>query len=214
MKPAGLYEKGFTLLELLVAIGVFAVLAVMSYGTLSNVLQAQNQTRQTAEQLHRVQQAMLHIERDLLQVVVRPVRDQYGFERNAMLGEELDQYKLEFTRTGRPNPNLAPRSFLQRIAYVMPQDEEHKLYRYVWPSLDRPDGAEPHKLLLLDDVEEMIVRFYDNQGEEHNSWPSIASQTSGQPNLSVMPQAIKVVLKLKSMGEIWRLLEIPGPDPA
>jgi len=205
-----LQHKGFTLLELLIAIAVFSVLAIMSYGTLSNVLNAQNQTRQTAQQLNRVQQALLHLERDILQTVVRPIRDEDGFERAAMLGEEYAEYRLEFTRTGRPNPNLAPRSYLQRIAYVVSQEENNKLYRYVWPSLDRTYGVESQKLLLLDDVEEMLVRFYDNQGEEHLSWPPADSQQSDQNNLTAMPQAIKVVLKLKSMGEVWRLLEVPG----
>jgi len=199
-------NTGFTLLELLVAIAVFAVLAIMSYGTLSNVLLAQSQTREAAQQLNRVQKAMLHIERDLLQVVVRPIRDDTGTPFPALAGAEFGHYRLEFTRTGYPNPNNAARSYLQRITYAMPDDEEHKLYRYIWPSLDRGEIQEPHKLLLLDDVEELVLHFYDNQGEEHSSWPPPTSQQS----LISMPQAIKVVLKLKSMGEIWRLLEIPG----
>ena len=206
MVVSKLANTGFTLLELLVAIAVFAVLAIMSYGTLSNVLLAQSQTREAAQQLNRVQKAMLHIERDLLQVVVRPIRDDTGTPFPALAGAEFGHYRLEFTRTGYPNPNNAARSYLQRITYAMPDDEEHKLYRYIWPSLDRGEIQEPHKLLLLDDVEELVLHFYDNQGEEHSSWPPPTSQQS----LISMPQAIKVVLKLKSMGEIWRLLEIPG----
>lgn len=202
--------KGFTLLELLVAIAVFAVLAMMSYGTLSNLLQQRNQLAQSADELNRIQKAMLHLERDLLQMVVRPILDENGFERGAVVGEDFEPYKLEFTRTGRPNPNLSPRSYLQRVAYVINSDEEEKLYRYVWPSLDRADTAEPQKLLLLDDVEELKIIFYDNQGEEHNQWPSIALQTAGQPTLRVIPRAIKVILKLKSMGEVWRLYDVPG----
>ncbi|MDH5446369.1 MAG: type II secretion system minor pseudopilin GspJ [Gammaproteobacteria bacterium] len=202
--------RGFTLLELLVAIGVFSVLAIMSYSTLSGILKQQGITREKSDQLNRAQKAMLHLERDILQIVVRPIRDQYGLEQGAVIGDEYKDIRLEFTRTGRPNPNFAPRSYLQRISYAMPQDEEGKLYRYVWPSLDRADGAEPLKMLLLDDVEEMTVRFYDNQGEEQGEWPPVASQATGQSNLRAMPRGIKVVLKLKSMGEIWRLLEMPG----
>lgn len=210
MTVSGQTNTGFTLLELLVAIAVFAVLAIMSYGTLSNVLLAQAQTREAAEQLTRVQRAMLYIERDLLQIVVRPIRDESGEPFPALAGAEQGHYRLEFTRTGYPNPNLVPRSYLQRITYAMPDDEEHKLYRYVWPSLDRGETQEPQKLLLLDDVEEMRVIFYDNQGEEYDNWPSLARRKSGQGNLTFMPQAIKVILKLKGMGEIWRLLEMPG----
>lgn len=205
------HASGFTLLELLIAIAVFAVLAIMSYGTLSNVLQAQTQTRDMAQKLYRVQQAVLHLERDIMQIVVRPIRDEYGSTQNAVVGNESGKYRLEFSRTGRPNPMLAPRSFLQRVAYVMPVEEEHKLYRYVWPSMDRPDDPEaaaPNKLLLLDDVEELTLRFYSEDGEEQSSWPP-QSQTLTQPSYTVMPKAIKVVLKLKGMGEIYRLFEMP-----
>ncbi len=202
-------NTGFTLLELLIAIAVFAVLAIMSYGTLSSVLLSQTQTREAAQQLARVQQAVLHIERDLLQIVVRPIRDYSHVDPiPALMGAEFGIERLEFTRTGRANPNIAPRSYLQRITYAMPDDEEHKLYRYVWPSLDRSQGQEPRRYLLLDDVEELVLRFYDDKGEEHNSWPP--PLLAGTGNITVMPQAIKVVLKLKSMGEIWRLLAIPG----
>lgn len=198
--------KGFTLLELLVAIAVFAVLAIMSYGALSTVLRVQSQTHEAAEKLTRVQMAILHLERDLMQIVIRPIRDEYGNTRHSVEGDEYGKYRLAFTRTGRTNPMLAPRSYLQRVAYVMPDDEENKLYRYVWSSLDRVDEDDVRKTLLLDDVEELIIRFYDNNGEEQNSWPPPDQQSQNNPR--VMPQAIKVVLKLKSMGEIWRLFEV------
>lgn len=202
-------QSGFTLLELLIAIAVFAVLAIMSYGTLSSVLRAQSQISAAAKQLNRVQRAILHIERDVLQIVVRPIQDEYGDPRHAVEGGEFGKYRLEFTRTGRTNPMGAPRSYLQRVAYSTDPDEANKLYRYVWPSLDRADDTEPNKTLLLDDVEELTLRFYDNQGEEHRSWPQPFNGPGTQP-VDVMPKAIKVVMKLKSMGEIWRLLEVPG----
>ena len=72
----------------------------------------------------------------------------------------------------------------------------------------------PHRVFYYgpgdaDDVEELVVYFYDHEGKDETSWPPPAS-VPGAAGLTPMPQAIKVVLKLKSMGEIWRLLEIPG----
>ena len=201
-------QSGFTLLELLVAIAVFAILSIMAYGTLSNILRAQSQTRETAEELHRLQQAILHIERDMMQIVVRPIRDEYREPRHSLVGEEMGPYRLEFTRTGRSNPMEAPRSYLQRVAYVIPLDEENKLYRYVWPSLDRSQEPAVHKTLLLDGVEELSMSFYDNQDEEIKSWPPTQDQ-SNQPNYTAMPRAIRFSLKLKGMGDVNRLIIIP-----
>jgi len=208
MKQTGLVTKGFTLIELLIAIAVFSVLAIMSYGTLSNVLMAQNQTSDVSEKLYSIQQTILYLERDILQMVNRSIRDTTGTSYGAVEGGEYGNVRLEFSRTGRPNPNYAPRSYLQRISYAMPDDEEHKLYRYVWPQLDRSHNHEPHKMLLLDNVEQLVLRFYDDNGEELTSWPPL-SQTTGQPGTEIMPRAIKISLKIKGMGEIWRLLEVP-----
>lgn len=209
MNRSRLMPSGFTLLELLIAIAVFAVLSIMSYGTLSNVLLAQSQTRQAAEKLNKLQRAVLYIERDLMQIIARPVRDEYGDTRHAVIGDEMGQYRLEFTRTGHPNPMEHPRSYMQRVAYVMPLDEENKLYRYVWPSLDRSQQPEVSKQLLFEDVEEMTLEFYGIEDESQSSWPPPSSQASQAPSFNVMPRAIGITLKLKTVGEIYRLFVIP-----
>ena len=74
--------QGFTLLELLVALAVFAVLSTMAYGGLRSVLQTQRQTEEAAIKLHKIQQAIFYLEKDLLQVVARPIRDEFGTDFN------------------------------------------------------------------------------------------------------------------------------------
>ena len=71
-------QRGFTLLELLVALAIFALVSVMAYGGLASVLDQQFATDEIAGQLARLQKTYLLLQRDFEQLVPRPVRDEYG----------------------------------------------------------------------------------------------------------------------------------------
>ena len=70
--------RGFTLLELVVALAVFAVLATLAYGSLARLLYAREQLASRAEALGRLQLAYSLLERDCQALVARPVRDELG----------------------------------------------------------------------------------------------------------------------------------------
>ena len=197
-------SRGFTLLELLIALAVFAVLATMAYGTLSSVLRIQTQTEEAALRLNKIQNTFLVIERDIQQAVARPIRNEFGDAVAALVGNEIGEYRLEFTHTGYANPDGEARSFLQRVAYAMPEDEEKKLYRYTWPVLDRTEN-EPHKVLLLENVEELLIQYFDEQQQASSDWPNpLNSGVANNPEL--LPRAIEVNLTLKGEGKFWRLI--------
>ena len=76
--PAVAVSAGFTLLELLVAVAVFAVVGVMAYGGLQAVMSQQQRTNEHAQRLADLQLAYRVMQRDLEQLIDRPIRNEYG----------------------------------------------------------------------------------------------------------------------------------------
>ena len=134
MVRSGTRIGGFTLLELLVAVAVFAILSAMAYGGLRNVIDNSRQTESAMQRLQQVQLAMLNLSRDFTQLSLRSIRDEYGNSTNYLLSGQGSDIIIEFTRGGRRNPAELLRSHLQRVAYKL---EENTLSRLHWPHLDR-----------------------------------------------------------------------------
>ena len=58
-------NAGFTLLELLVSLAIFALLATMAYSALNTVLNARKEVEQRAARLTELQTAFMVMERDI-----------------------------------------------------------------------------------------------------------------------------------------------------
>ena len=194
-------SPGFTLLELLVAVAVFAVLSAMAYGGLRNVIDNSQQTEVSMLRLQQVQLAMLKITRDFTQLSQRNIRDEYGNVTNYILTGDGGDIVIEFSRGGRRNPAELLRSHLQRVAYKI---EENTLSRLHWPHLDRTQEMLPYESVLLEDVENASIRFLDNNNEWHNEWPPLSG--TGLPgDTTVVLSAIEFTLELQDWGEIVRI---------
>lgn len=207
MKPlAKQNPHGFTLLELLVAVAIFAVLSAMAYGGLRNVIDNSQQTEIAMQRLQQVQLAMLKISRDLTQLSQRSIRDEYGNTSNYILTGQGDDIFIEFTRSGRRNPAEMLRSHLQRVAYKI---EENTLSRLHWPHLDRTQEMLPYESVLLEEVESASIRFLDNNNEWHNEWPPL-SATGQLDGSSVALSAIEFTVTLQDWGELVRIFMVSG----
>ena len=192
--------KGFTLLELLIALAVFTVIAVAAYSGLDSVLFTHDAVKQEAERLAKVQMAWYMLARDVEQATPRGVRDEYGQPRPALESNELRGELLVLTRTGWDNPNLQRRASLQRLAYRL---DGGALLRSYWTTLDRGPLNEPHETVLLDAVRELRVRFLNQNDEWQADWPP--PEDSQQ---SVLPRAVEVTLILEDWGEVTRLFRL------
>jgi len=201
---AGKQQAGFTLLELLVALGIFALLAAMAYSGLNSVMTARQVTTQHAERLSQLQMAFLWLGRDIEQAIDRPIRNEYAEVRPAMLGVETGRYQLELTRTGWRNPAGRARSNLQRVAYGL---RDGNLLRVYWNVLDRAQDSKPLESVLLEGVDKLELRFLNDKNAWQNSWPS--SQLGGVAS-ATPPRAVEVTLETKAEGRITRLFRVPG----
>ena len=206
MVRSGTRISGFTLLELLVAVAVFAILSAMAYGGLRNVIDNSRQTESAMQRVQQVQLAMLNLSRDFTQLSLRSIRDEYGNSTNYLLSGQGGDIIIEFTRGGRRNPAELLRSHLQRVAYKL---EENTLSRLHWPHLDRTQEMEPYESVLLEDVENAGIRFLDSNNEWHSEWPPL--DTTGIPGAeTVTLAAIEVSLELQDWGELVRLFKMSG----
>ncbi|HEB55877.1 MAG TPA: type II secretion system protein GspJ [Gammaproteobacteria bacterium] len=215
-------NNGFTLLELLVAMSIFALLSIMAYAGLSTVLKTRSILEQNMDRLAELQKSVLFISRDLSQIVNRGIRDQYGDYQPALsasaLNLGLDAPIIEFTHTGYSNPLGIKRSNLQRVAYHL---KDNILYRDSWQVLDRAQDSRPYKARLCDKVESIGFRYMDKKGQWYTQWPPADNNTNNiQPSApktglatastSRLPQAVEFSIKLSDWGKITRLLQLPG----
>lgn len=197
-------QRGFTLFELLVASLVFGIVSYMAYSGLMQIMNAREHTGKVEQQLADIQLAFLQLHRDIEHVVRRPVHDAYGTVEGEVSGDELANYRLKLTRGGRQIPQRIPRSNLQRVGYLL---EDDQLFRVTWPVLDQAQDTQPRRRRLLDNVENVEVRFLNTTGEWETSWDSAASPLNQPGSTSVMglPRAIAMKITLKDFGQINRL---------
>ena len=195
-------QQGFTLLELLIASIIFAIMAVMAYGGLNNVMSNSKASQQALKRLQQIQQSVAVLNRDFSQVVPRSIRDEFGNPQPYLsAGNNIDNL-VEFSRGGRVNPANLLRSSLLRIAY---QFDDEKLVRLQWPQMDRAQETEAKKTTLIDNLNEVTIRFLDQNAEWQEQWPplNVTSGTDGANATELI--GIEIVLDLKDWGEIRRL---------
>jgi general secretion pathway protein J len=199
-------SAGFTLLELLVAVAIFAVVGTLA---LSGYTQLQKQSEYAEQRLERtreVQRAVQTLAQDLEQAEPRPVREPLGESQlPAVLGGDSIDYKLQLTRSGWSNTAGLARPSLQRVGYRLDQDG---LWRDHWPVLDRTLATEPTRRKLLGGVRAVTFRFMDANRNWVERWPAsdVGTQTDGRAR----PAAIEVTLELEDWGTLRRVVEVAG----
>jgi general secretion pathway protein J len=198
--------RGFTLVELLVAMAIVAIIGVMALAGLSEAINQQTIARERAARWQKIQFAMRVVVQDIAQLQPRATREEFGEQyQPALLASPNAQFALEFSRGGWANPGGFPRGTVLRVAYNF---EDDKLVRFHWPVMDRTLSTPPVRTELLDGVENVEVRFLDSAGEYHLDWPPL--QMSGQQRLVMRPRAIEFAIELKDFGRVFRLVESAG----
>ena len=200
-------ERGFTLIEVLVALALTALVAMMAYASLSAAISASESTRLDAERLQTVDRLFQILQRDIGQAVSRPVSDGYGEIQPALRGGVVDGELLLFTRAGWPNARQQLRSDLQRVRYRSTGDT---LWRDYWEHTDIAPGVQPISTRVASGLPAVRMRFLgpgaSSSGTDSSEWRDswlTQSRTDG------LPLAVEVILELQAWGEIRRLFVLP-----
>jgi general secretion pathway protein J len=207
--PRVVVPPGFTLLELLVAMAIFAIVGALAMGGLNAVLGQRELAARHLERLHQVQRAVRVMTNDFAQLNPRYVRDILGGEpaNKRPLDTNCDEVTALacLSRGGWRNPfDTRPRGELQRVQYRF---ADAKLVREYWPAMDRILVAEPRSETLLDDLDGAEISYLDpsGSGDWLQQWPPVQQTNAVSGNF---PAAVKITLRLKDWGEIYRYVEI------
>jgi general secretion pathway protein J len=194
---------GFTLIEMMVVFAVFALIGVVSSQIISRVIANQQLMRERGDRLVEVQRAMQILQRDIMQMIDRPVRDQ--------LGDSVDSLQIgsdgliEFSRSGWRNPLGLPRSDLQRVGYLTQDGELLRLY---WRVLDRTPDSEPVTQTLLTNVEQVEFFALDASGNQYSFWPQGEGGRQDEPGARLA--AIVLRIDIPPFGLVERLWPVPA----
>ncbi|BEM31705.1 type II secretion system protein GspJ [Serratia marcescens] len=198
-------QRGFTLVEMLLAIALFAMLSLTALAVFRGVLKNDEITQRKSTQLTQLQRALAIVERDFAQAQVRaPIGDQRrpAAPEFAVLqtaeGEDAD-FQLLLIRSGWPNPQARlPRATQERVAY---RHRQGRLERLSYPNLSSPQ-AMARSVLLLPEVTRFRLRFY-RQGEWLTAW-----RAGG-----LLSQAVEITVETPALGEIRRIIALPSARP-
>jgi general secretion pathway protein J len=194
--------KGFTLLEVLIALAILASLSVAAYQVLNQVQMSSIVTHEKEQRLAEIQRTLAIMDNDFRQMALRKFRTN-GEDPGKLLliaKDNLmssDSQGIMFTRYGWLNPQMQfPRGEVTKVGYRI---TDGQLERIWWRYPDTPAGDSGNVMKLLTQVESMTFRYYYNK-KWVDTWD----------NGDALPNAVSVKLKLKDYGEIERVYLTPG----
>lgn len=194
VKPRSLIVRpgAFTLLEMLVALSVFSLVAAMAYAGLARLVETRRALAIEQEQLARVLFALGLFERDLRAALPRSARDAKGATRPALVGGSAG---IEWTRAA---PRAGGGASVGRVRYRL--DGSRLLIE--WDAVaDRAPDSPASSEVLLERVSRLELRFLDREGRWQRDWPA------GE---AALPRAVEVVLGIEGLGDLRRLVAVEG----
>ncbi|MEI8642226.1 type II secretion system minor pseudopilin GspJ [Pseudoalteromonas sp. Hal099] len=180
-------QRGFTLIEVLVAMAILAVVIMATHQILDSTTKAKEASDEKIAELNGLQTAFRLMDQDFSQMTQRTVRNEAGDaqEQYLLAGRYIleSQYDgIAFVRDGWVNPiNLLPRSELQAVGYRVLDDNLERVYRVY---VDQLDNMEPRVQVVLKGIEELKFEFLDANNEWQEQW-----------QIKALPKAVAVTLQ-------------------
>ncbi|WP_336218747.1 type II secretion system minor pseudopilin GspJ [Citrobacter amalonaticus] len=180
-------QQGFTLLEIMIALAIFAVISILAWQILDGAMRTSTASDQAATKVTALQRTYNLLSRDFYQLQARAPRNN---------GEVFVQQPdaLELTTLN----GISGQVQLERVRWTL---KDKRLWRNVWAAIDGPANAKPEEVPILSDVKTMTWRFWDE------GWQDKWTDSSHQPD------GVELNLIMEN-GETWRwVFMTPGDMP-
>jgi general secretion pathway protein J len=207
-------RRGFTIIEVMIAIFVAAIMFAIGYGAINQALRDRDAINRSQARITEIQRGMRVVAQDFAQIIARAARDTAGTGQlmPAVMATNQDSMLVTFTRGGWSNPAGLQRPTEQRVRYRF---EDESLIREYWTAVDPALNTEPRRRVLMTRVKSVELRFLDPASRNwREDWPS--SMPSGPVNpqqiditLLTRPLAIEITLVLEDWGRVQRVFEVP-----
>ena len=162
-------QQGFTLLELMVAMTIFAVLAVAGWQVFDGLNRSKDRAQIQTTALSEIQFAYLQIQKDMAQIVPYQLKSEEGASQGSQgsslqnndtatqdtainqmsNGFTLSSDSVSFIRFADPDPRYQSSPLLERIVYRI---DNNRLLRQRFHSLNATETQTPLESVLLSDV--------------------------------------------------------------
>jgi general secretion pathway protein J len=185
------------LIELLVALTIFSIMSALAYGGLNSIAHTRSTLGQQEDAFRDLMRAVTMLDRDLREVVARPVWGNFGQQLPAFAGA-ADH--VEFTRLGFANPQAEPRSNLERVLYEL---DAGTLKRGRYAVLDRAPTTAPTISDLKVRADDLRLRYLDTSNRWVEAWPP---PQATDPTL--LPRAVQWRLRTHNDGEIEGTIQL------
>ncbi len=187
-------ERGFTLVEMLVALSIFAVIAAMGVTLLRSSVDTQDAVQARLKGMSGINRLRAVMANDLAQAVQRSTRGPAGEPIPAFIGSSTG---FAFVHGGAASLDGSPRPGVERVGYVLVAGEWR---RATQPMLDGKALSEGDRLIGA--VTGAAVRYRDAQGNWTQSWTSDPGDR--------LPRAVEVQLTRTGRAPLTMLF-LTGP---
>ncbi len=204
------YQSGFTLIELMVGLAIFALLGSACYQFLSSMNRSQGSLQAATDRRESLAKALIVIDQDMRQLIPRSVRS-LGSEARSPAVDGRHSGRLEFSRTGFPQRNSVHVVGARRISYLIESEQDGPtLYREVYAALDRVQATPAYRQALLQGVAELSFRFMNDDGQWVSQWPPEGEKEDQAPvdGLAELPRGIELSIDLSSGQTIQRFVNL------
>ena len=217
IKKSSISRKGFTLLEILIAMFIFAVVLTTIFSSYTGTFRIIDETESRADIYAMARTVLIRMQEDLESIHFKETgsseSEESSLERATFLGENKeikgrDADTLRFLSRAHlifdeedENPGVAEISY-----YVSENEGEDSLtlYRSDRPELEAPQEEGTGGLILCDGLFSVSVTYHDADGEMHENWDS--SEDESKHKLPVMVSILLEFLNIRNVEKPYKFM--------